>query len=415
MARASAICLCSRLPLLEWQEGKAWCTAVADMHVGPSPRLQIEAMTKVFQEGKDTPPTSRNMPPVAGAIKWSRGLFARVKRTMVQLPALEPALDSLDAGRRASKAYLDLARVLLEFEKARFKSWAATEAAVMPTLHQPLLERRGPPAAAASADGAGQPGAAAQPDTTAEEAPFAVNFSPGLLQLIREAKYLDRLGFPVPELAVNVALQEGRFRQQIEGLVALLEHRRQAVAELTSAERSLLADHLARVDQALMPGLQRLNWVSLAVPEFVSEATKVSQGLGVGVGHTQRGITDPAQHSGPPSTPWPPGRQLHHLPGSPSPPALCRPPENTDLQTPAAGYCAVSGPELAGQEACSDIRKGGAGHLAGAAAARHVHPKSSWGRRRRARPSSGSSRRRRRRVRRRGRQVGQQQWRQRQQ
>lgn len=40
---------------------------------------------------------------------------------------------------------------------------------------------------------------------------FAINFSPALREIINETKYLEQLGFPIPELARNVALQEDKF------------------------------------------------------------------------------------------------------------------------------------------------------------------------------------------------------------
>lgn len=235
---------------------------------------EIKATAKTFQEGMHSPPIARNMPPVAGAIKWSRDLFARVKRTMALLQRLDGDLASLDAGQRASSAYLDLARSMLEFEKACFKDWCTSEAAIMPALQQPLLLRKDLRPAVGSEAAPAPQAAHVAPNTTGDAAALAVNLSPQLLQLIREAKYLDRLGFAVPELAVSVALQEGRFHQQAESLAALLEHRRQVVAALSSAERALLSDHLASLDRALLPGVERLNWVSLAVPEFVGSATK---------------------------------------------------------------------------------------------------------------------------------------------
>jgi hypothetical protein len=36
-----------------------------------------------------------------------------------------------------------------------------------------------------------------------------VNFHGDLIELIRETRYLDRMGFPIPEIALNVALQVG--------------------------------------------------------------------------------------------------------------------------------------------------------------------------------------------------------------
>lgn len=49
-----------------------------------------------------------------------------------------------------------------------------------------------------------------------------VNFHPDLVRLIRETRYLDRMGFPIPEIALNVALQEDKFLQWLEGLNSML-------------------------------------------------------------------------------------------------------------------------------------------------------------------------------------------------
>jgi dynein heavy chain len=40
---------------------------------------------------------------------------------------------------------------------------------------------------------------------------FIINFSPVLKEIINETKYLEQLGFTIPELARNVALQEDKF------------------------------------------------------------------------------------------------------------------------------------------------------------------------------------------------------------
>ena len=56
----------------------------------------------MFEEGKESPPGGRGAPPVAGAVRWARGLFARVGRTLATLQALpDTDLSATDAGRRA--------------------------------------------------------------------------------------------------------------------------------------------------------------------------------------------------------------------------------------------------------------------------------------------------------------------------
>lgn len=40
-----------------------------------------------------------------------------------------------------------------------------------------------------------------------------VNFSKGLVALMRETRYLDRMGFDIPEIALNVTLQEESYHR----------------------------------------------------------------------------------------------------------------------------------------------------------------------------------------------------------
>ena len=66
--------------------------------------LQIQSVRRLFEECREEPPLTRNMPPVAGGIRWSRSLLGRLRRTWARLQGLEGDLEGLDAGRRASAA-----------------------------------------------------------------------------------------------------------------------------------------------------------------------------------------------------------------------------------------------------------------------------------------------------------------------
>ena len=226
----------------------------------------------------------------------------------------------------------DLAREMLRFEKARFASWCGgVDSAVTAGLQQPLLCRQAA-AAADSQEGSGSPSqapaAAARSGTLdGSGGRVGVNFPPALLRLMREAKYLDQLGFGVPQLAVNLALQEGQLRwararraagsggraphwtaalhcsvpptvlhplllpptcrEHFQELGAMLERHRAAAAALPSAERALLGEQLAGLEAALEPGLARLTWTSLTISDFVAAANKVrSPGCSAAMGST---------------------------------------------------------------------------------------------------------------------------------
>lgn len=47
---------------------------------------------------------------------------------------------------------------------------------------------------------------------------WMVNFSDELTEIINETKYLEQLGFNIPEYARNVALQEDKYKTYVDGL-----------------------------------------------------------------------------------------------------------------------------------------------------------------------------------------------------
>lgn len=50
-----------------------------------------------------------------------------------------------------------------------------------------------------------------------------VNFSRSLAQVIREIKYLDSMGFNLPEFSLSVTLQEDKYDKDLEGLQSMLQ------------------------------------------------------------------------------------------------------------------------------------------------------------------------------------------------
>lgn len=65
---------------------------------------------------------------------------------------------------------------------------------------------------------------------------FVVNFSPELSEIIRESCSMEKLGFHVPDLARNVALQEEKFLEYCSGLEQCLSRYHSLLASLSDAE-----------------------------------------------------------------------------------------------------------------------------------------------------------------------------------
>ena len=70
--------------------------------------------------------------------------------------------------------------------------------------------------------------------------PYFVNFSTQLETLMRESKYLDRMGFTVPEKALNVTLQQPKFLEYVQLLNGMLDKYHSLLSDLKPVEANLL-------------------------------------------------------------------------------------------------------------------------------------------------------------------------------
>jgi len=66
---------------------------------------QIDTTAAVYAQLSEDPPVTRSQPPVAGAIRWSRALFGRCKRTMKRAQALDATVLATDLGRAVRRPF----------------------------------------------------------------------------------------------------------------------------------------------------------------------------------------------------------------------------------------------------------------------------------------------------------------------
>ncbi|CAG9462277.1 unnamed protein product [Pedinophyceae sp. YPF-701] len=212
---------------------------------------EIDEARAMFNECKEDPPITRNQPRVAGSIKWARSLFSRIKKTMSKLQNIQGDMQEAELGKDVHAKYIAVAKVMMQYEKALYSQWKdQVVASAMTYLKQPVL-RQGP-----------------RPDD-----PIEVNFHPDLLRIIRETMYLDRLGFPIPDVALNIALQEDKYLTYVAGIEDLLQSYHKAT-QLDDIHRQLLSGRLAQLRRAMDMGFSPLNWNSLGIADFLASANK---------------------------------------------------------------------------------------------------------------------------------------------
>lgn len=207
-------------------------------------KRDLEGVRKLYQKFKDRPPIPRNMPPVAGAVAWARQLYRRIEAPMRQFKEHSSVLDQPDA-KRHIKNYNKLARALIEYELLWHRTWFQEVDKARTALQVTLL--------VGEADGSN----------------LVVNFDLQIIQLIKEAKHLQRLGLPVPTAVQGIYLKELVYKQTYNRLQLLLAEKKALLEKCSPTLRKALVPHVEELVRALSPGLHSLTWTSLNVNKFI--------------------------------------------------------------------------------------------------------------------------------------------------
>lgn len=210
-------------------------------------------MDNLFEENKDHPPIPKNMPPNSGSIAWARSIITRVKTPIDKFKTKPTILTNSPTGREVAKMYVELAKKLTEdYEGQRFESWRKIKPPdAIDYLRKSILINVG--------------------EKTNN---YKVNFDPNLRVIIREAKFLDRIGKLIPHTIVNIALQEKEYIMHIDGLNKLLRSYNSALGELTPVEKKLLFKDITKLNVKMSKGTENHNWFSLSISEYIDECNK---------------------------------------------------------------------------------------------------------------------------------------------
>ncbi|NXW70037.1 DYH10 protein, partial [Hirundo rustica] len=221
--------------------------------------VMVEIVKQIFVQNLKDPPLYKNHPPVAGAISWSRSLSQRLQHTITRFQEEEELLAS-ERGKEVKQMYLQVVKKMEEYEVQKYRQWRERTEQMLPLLLKDTL--------------LSVTSATEEPDATKKSVCFTLNFSPEILEIIVETKYMEQLGLPVPEMARYMALQEDKYLRYTSKLKAMLDRYHKLMGMMNEAETKLLDHYVQELWRILKSGHKRLTWKSVGIGEFILQCTQ---------------------------------------------------------------------------------------------------------------------------------------------
>ncbi|NXM97841.1 DYH10 protein, partial [Sylvia borin] len=221
--------------------------------------VTVEIVKQIFAQNLKDPPRYKNHPPVAGAISWSRSLCQRIQHTVTRFQEEEELLAS-ERGKKVKQIYLQVVKKMEEYEQEKYCQWRERTEQMLPLLLKDTLLT----ITSATED----------PVTTKKSICFTLNFSPEILEIITETKYMEQLGLPVPEMARYMALQEDKYLRYTSKLKAMLDRYHKLMEMMNEAETKLLDQYVQELWRMLKSGHKRLTWKAVGIGEFILQCTQ---------------------------------------------------------------------------------------------------------------------------------------------
>ncbi|KAM9858629.1 dynein axonemal heavy chain 10 [Aulostomus maculatus] len=230
---------------------------------------EVDSINEIFEVNKDKPPLNKSEPPAAGAIRWTRSLFHRIKHPMLLFMTMPGMMES-DQGGVAKNKYTKLAMKIKNYEVKKYECW------LVDTEHNlPLLMKKTLLVMISKENQVQTELVVPATEGRAERSiRYMVNFAPEMKEIISETNQLLSLGYSVPELAQSVALQEHKFIRYVDDLNKLVSCYHAVMDSLSEAKLVMLDQQINTVTQELLQGCKRLNWNSLGITDFISRGTQ---------------------------------------------------------------------------------------------------------------------------------------------
>ncbi|XP_038180482.1 dynein heavy chain 9, axonemal [Arvicola amphibius] len=196
-------------------------------------------------------PVHKNMPTMAGGIRWARELRQRIQGPFSNFThTTHPCLQSAE-GKRMIQKYEDLLSLLEKYERRLYEDWCQTVSEKSQyNLSLPLLHR--------------------DPNTKQ----LSVNFSPQLISVLKEMSYLQSTEVNlIPETAATMFSSREFYRQLVANLELMANWYNKVMKTLLEVEFPLVEKELQNIDLRLRAAEETLSWKTEGVWDYTMQIT----------------------------------------------------------------------------------------------------------------------------------------------
>ncbi|CAN0133991.1 unnamed protein product [Rangifer tarandus platyrhynchus] len=219
-------------------------------------KILYDAQIAASADG-NIPPIHKNMPPVAGQLKWSLELQERLEAPMRDLRHIDhPVMSSVEA-KLIYQKYDEMMELLRSYRERIYQQWVAgVDKDCHFNLGQPLIQR--------------------DPVTNL----IHVNFSKALVAVLREVKYLNfQQQKDIPRSAENLFSQYETFRKFVGNLELIVGWYNEIKTTMKDVEFPLIKSELKAIDVKLLNAETTLFWNGEGVFEYIQEMREILYNL----------------------------------------------------------------------------------------------------------------------------------------
>ncbi|XP_072311900.1 dynein axonemal heavy chain 9 [Eucyclogobius newberryi] len=194
-------------------------------------------------------PVNKNMPAVAGGLRWVQELRSRIQTPFSMFRQISHMCLESPAGARVIQKYEDMMQTLDRYAGSLYDSWSQT-VTKSSKYNQglPLLTR----------------------DSSCHL--LSVNFSPQLVSVLREVKYLESgQTEAIPEAALQLFSSREQLWKYVSNLELITNHYNKVMRSVLDVERPLIQAQIQALDSELSRAEQGLHWNSEDVWPYVQE------------------------------------------------------------------------------------------------------------------------------------------------